>query len=328
MTHISSLNIWYIFTTFIAFSGKYFCFGGNMQIVTDQGMDLSPANAARINIHTVPLRITLNGKTYIGGKDIDYVTFYQILTDTGVYPTTSQPSPGDFADKYRELAKTDPEILSIHLSSGLSGTVNSARLGAEMVPEAHVTVLDSKTLSGSFGWQVEAAAHAVQAGWVLGDVIKLVDQVREGTHTMFTLGELKYLIHGGRISHLKGLMASMLNIKPVIGVAKDDGKYYNWGQAATLKRAIYRMAEIIAEKVPSGTSLRVQLMHGNNLEGVAILRERISSLFDCYFDDLIPVAPLLGAHTGPSVVGIGVAPMQVFKNSGLEIIPSAVELTA
>lgn len=76
-----------------------------MQIVTDQGMDLSPAQAAGLNIHTVPLRIILNGKTYIGGKDIDYVTFYQILTDTGVYPTTSQPSPGDFADKYRELAK-------------------------------------------------------------------------------------------------------------------------------------------------------------------------------------------------------------------------------
>jgi len=299
-----------------------------MQIVTDQGMDLSPAQAAGLKIHTVPLRITLNGKTYIGGADIDYVTFYQILTDTGAYPTTSQPSPGDFADKYRELAKTDPDILSIHISSGLSGTVNSARLGAEMVPEAHVTVLDSKTLSGPLGWQVEAAAHAVQAGWGLGDVIKLVEQVREGTQTLFTLAELKYLIHGGRISHLKGLLASLLNIKPVIGVAKDDGKYYNWGQATTFKRAILRMAEIISEKVPSGIPLRIQLMHGNNPEGIAILRERISQLFECYFDDSIPVAPMLGAHTGPSVVGIGVAPLQIFKNCGLEIIPAEVPILA
>jgi DegV family protein with EDD domain len=299
-----------------------------MQIVTDQGMDLSPAQAAGLNIHTVPLRIILNGKTYIGGKDIDYVTFYQILTDTGVYPTTSQPSPGDFADKYRELAKTDPDILSIHLSAGLSGTFNSAHLGADMVPEAHVTILDSKTLSGSLGWQVEAAAHAVQAGWRLGDVLKLVDQVREGTQTLFTLAELKYLIHGGRISHLKGLMASMLNIKPVIGVAKDDGKYYNWGQATTFKRAIQRIAEIVTEKIQVGTPLRVQLMHGNNPEGIVLLRERISALYECYFDDVINVAPLLGAHTGPSVVGIGVAPLNIFKNCGLAIIPSETVIPA
>jgi len=293
-----------------------------MQIVTDQGVDLTPAQAARLNIHTVPLTITLNGKSYIGGKDIDYVSFYQILTDTGAFPTTSQPSPGDFAEKYRELAKTDPDILSIHLSSGLSGTFNAARLGAEMVPEAHVTVLDTKTLSGASGWQVEAAAHAVQAGWALGDILKLVDQIREGTQTLFTLAELKYLIHGGRISHLKGLMASILNLKPVIGVAKDDGKYYNWGQATTFKRAIQRMAEIVAEKIPAGTALRVELIHGNNLEGIAILRERISALFECHFDDVVPVAPLLGAHTGPSVVGIAVAPLQIFTNCGLKIFPA------
>ncbi len=198
--------------------------------------------------------------------------FNQILTDTGAFPTTSQPSPGDFADKYRELAKNDPDILSIHISSGLSGTVNSARLGAEMVPEAHVTVLDSKTLSGSFGWQVQAAAQAVHAGWGLGDIIKLVDQVREGTQTLFTLADLRYLIHGGRISHLKGLMASMLNIKPIIGVAKDDGKYYSWGQAPTFKRALHRMADIVAQKLPQGIPLRVQFMHGKNLEGVAIYK--------------------------------------------------------
>jgi DegV family protein with EDD domain len=291
-----------------------------MQIVTDQGMDLPQVDLEGLNIHTVPLRITLNGKTYVGGKDIDYVTFYQILTDTGAFPTTSQPSPGDFADTYRELAKTDPEILSIHISSGLSGTVNSARLGAEMVPEAHVTVLDSKTLSGPFGWQVQAAAHAVKAGWGLGDILKLVDQVREGTQTLFTLADLRYLIHGGRISHLKGLMASVLNIKPIIGVAKDDGKYYSWGQSPTFKRALHRMADIVTQKVPAGVPFRVQFIHGNNLEGVAILKERIASLLDCTFDETIPVAPLLGAHTGPSVVGIGIAPLRIFTNCGLNIL--------
>jgi len=291
-----------------------------MQIVTDSGMDLSETDSAGLDIHTLPLRITLNGKTYVGGKDIDYVTFYQILTDTGAFPITSQPSPGDFADLYRELAKTDPDILSIHISSGLSGTCNSARLGAQMVPEANVTILDSKTLSGPLGWQVQAAAHAVRAGWMMGDIIKLVDQIRENQQTLFTLGDLKYLIHGGPISHLKGLLASMLNIKPIIGVAKDDGKYYNWGQAPTLRRAIHRMADIVAQKFSQNIPLRIQFIHGNNMEGVNLLKERIAGMFDCVFDETIPVAPVLGAHTGPSVVGIAAAPLYIFEKSGLNLL--------
>ena len=87
-----------------------------MQIVTDQGMDLPAALEKGLPIHTLPLTIILSGKTYVGKKEIDYTKFYQTLTDTGEFPKTSQPSPGDFADMYRKLAKTDPDILSIHIS--------------------------------------------------------------------------------------------------------------------------------------------------------------------------------------------------------------------
>jgi DegV family protein with EDD domain len=295
-----------------------------MQIVTDQGMDLSPEQSAGLDIHYVPLRITLDGKTFIGAEDIDYVTFYRMLQETQSFPTTSQPSPGDFADKYRQLAKNDPDILSIHLSSGLSGTINSARLGAEMVPEANVTVIDSKTLSCPLGWQVQAAALALRAGWYLGDVLKLMDQIRIKTETIFTLADLKYLIHGGRISHLKGLMGSMLNIKPVIGVAKDDGKYYPLAQEFTFKKAVYKIADLVSSKFPRGTALRVQLMHGDNPSGVELLKERLSQMYECFFESVVPVAPLLGAHTGPSVVGIGVAPLNLFMHPDLNIIPAAV----
>jgi DegV family protein with EDD domain len=296
-----------------------------MQIVTDQGADLSDEQTAGLNIHCVPLKITLNGKTYIGGVDIDYHAFYQMLSETQAFPSTSQPSPGDFEKMYRELAKNDPEILSIHISSGLSGTVNSARMGAELVPEAHVTIVDSKTLSCPLGWQVEAAAKAVRAGWKLEDITNLLDRVRQYSEGMFTLTDLKYLIHGGRISHLKGLMASMLHIKPVIGVGKDDGKYYAWGQEITFKRAILKVVDIITEKIPLGTTLRVQLLHGNNLNGVEMLRSRLNQVYKCWFDKVVPVAPMLGAHTGPSVVGLAVAPLEIFNIPELGIIPIAMQ---
>ncbi len=297
-----------------------------MQIVTDQGSDLSGEQTAGLTIHTVPLKITLNGKTFIGGVDIDYQAFYQMLTDTQAFPSTSQPSPGDFASVYRELAKADPEILSIHMSSGLSGTVNSARMGAELVPEAHVTVIDSKTLSCPLGWQVEAAAKAVRAGWDLEEITHLLDRVRKYSEGIFTLTDLKYLIHGGRISHLKGLLASVLNIKPIIGVAKDDGKYYAWGQEITFKKAINRVVDIITEKIPLGTTLRVQLLHGNNLNGVELLRDRLNTLYECWYDKVVPVAPILGAHTGPSVVGLAVAPLDIFNIPELDIIPMSLQV--
>ena len=147
-----------------------------MQIVTDSGTDigLSPEEAAELNIHVVPLKVTLDGKTYREGIDIQQEEFYKLLENTDELPVTTQPSPGDFADLYRELAKTDPDILSIHMSSGLSGTHNSAVLAAEMVPEANITLVDTKTLSAAAGWQVVAAAKAAKAGWKVENILKLI----------------------------------------------------------------------------------------------------------------------------------------------------------
>jgi len=124
-----------------------------MQIVTDSGTDtpFTPLQMREFNVHVVPLTVTLGGKSYREGIDINPDEFYDLLDTAEDLPVTSQPSAGEFALVYRELAKTDPDILSIHISSGLSGTVNAAQAGAEMVPEARVTVVDTKTLSSPVG---------------------------------------------------------------------------------------------------------------------------------------------------------------------------------
>ena len=125
-----------------------------MQFVTDSGTDLSlsPEQLAELNIEVVPLTITLEGKSYHDGVDIQPEEFYRLLAASESLPVTSQPSAGEFAEIYRRLAAKDPDILSIHMSSGLSGTFNSAVQGAEMVPEANVTLVDTKTLSAAAGW--------------------------------------------------------------------------------------------------------------------------------------------------------------------------------
>lgn len=234
-----------------------------MQIVTDSGTDvgLVTEDLDELNIHVVPLVVSLDDAAFREGIDIKPAAFYQLLKEAESLPVTSQPSAGDIATVYRRLAATDPDILSIHISSGLSGTLNSARAAAELVPEANVTFVDTKTLSSPAGWQVVAAARAMRAGWPLERVLALLDRIRAATDANYTLRDLKYLIHGGRISHMKGLLASLLNIKPIIGVEKERGAYVQLGVARTFRGAIQGVVEQIARRHAPGSTLRAQVVY-------------------------------------------------------------------
>ena len=287
-----------------------------MQIVTDTGVDLpiSRDQAAELNIQVVPLAVTLAGKTYREGVDIQPDQFYRLLAESDSLPFTSQPSAGDFSTVYRQLAASDPDILSIHMSSGLSGTYNSARAGAELVPEANITHVDTKTLSGGAGWQVVAAARAIKAGWSKEKLLELIKRINDATESIYTLSELKYLIHGGRISHMKGLIASLLNIKPLIGVEKVNGTYVQLGQVRTFKRAVKGLVDLIAKQHAPGSALRVQVLYSNNPQGGEMLREQLDQRFECTWLPIGPMSLVLGAHTGPSMVGVAYAPLATFAN--------------
>lgn len=284
-----------------------------MQIVSDRGADLAEAQLGKLNIHLAPLMITLGGKTYRSGVDISSEDFYRLLEQSKEFPTTAQPSIGDLADLYRELAKTDPEILSFHISSGLSGTSNAARLAAQQVPEANVTFFDTLSLSGEQGWQVEAAARAAQAGWSIEQIKALVEEVRAASDAIFTVTTLRYLIHGGRISHMKGLLGSILNIRPIIGVDKTSGKYEQLGQARTQKAALQKIVDLVAEKHIPGTRLRAQVFHGANSEGATQLQELLNARFSVHWEPTAPIAPVLGAHTGPGLVALIYGPQAVYE---------------
>jgi len=287
-----------------------------MHIVTDSGVDLglSPEEQRALRIRVVPLTVQLEGRSYREGVDITADEFYRRLAETGAMPTTPQPSPGDFETVYRELAAEDPEILSIHLSSGLSGTFNSARTASAAVPSARITLVDTKTLSAGAGWQVEAAARALRAGWSLQSVLDMVRRIQEQTHSFFTLRELKYLIHGGRISHMKGLIASVLDIKPMIGVENERGTYAQMGQARSFAAAIRGLAELPGKFIPKGSAVRAQVAHASNPEAAEELRQVATKLFDCTWRATGRLSMVLGAHTGPSMVGLAMAPLATFAD--------------
>lgn len=285
-----------------------------MQIVTDSGTDLylTPDQLGDMPVHVIPLVVTLDGKSYQEKVNIETEEFYRLLAASENLPVTSQPSAGTFAETYRKLAIDDPEILSIHISSGLSGTVNAAKAGASQVPEANVTIIDTKTLSAAAGWQVEAALRGVKAGWSKEKILATMARIGDASDSLYTLNELKYLIHGGRISHMKGLIASLLNIKPIIGVEKVHGKYVQKGQARSFKGAVQGLVDVVAKQHAPGSAMRVQVLYSFNPEGAAILHEELDKRFKCTWLPVGPMSLVLGAHTGPSMVGVAYAPLETF----------------
>jgi DegV family protein with EDD domain len=286
-----------------------------MHIVTDSGCDLNLTAEQReeLGIHIVPLSITLGKSSFQEGSELDVESFYTQLETGGELPTTSQPNPEDFAGVYTKLAKEDPSILSIHISSGLSGTINSARAAAAEVPEAKVTFFDTKTLSVGAGWVVEAAARAAHAGWAMERIVALLERIRASTETLYTLKELKYLIHGGRISHLKGLLASMLDIKPIIGVDKKSGMYVQYGQARTISGAIKSLAEIMETRLPPGGPYRGQIVYVVDPHSGEVLQQAVGEKLPCYWLPPSRLSLVLGAHTGPTLIGAVLAPRAVFE---------------
>ena len=287
-----------------------------MQFVTDSGTDLSltAVELAELNIHIVPLTVTLDEKSYQEGLDIKPEDFYRLQEASDNMPTTSQPSAGELAEVYKGLAEEDPEIMSIHISSGLSGTYNAARLAAGLVPEANVTVVDTKTLSAAAGWQVEMAAKAAQAGWPVDRIKSLLDDISAASDSIYTLKELKYLIHGGRIGHMKGLIASVLKIKPILGVEKVGGTYVQLGQVRTFKRAMAGIVDQMASQHAPGSALRAQVLHADNPEAADTLQQLVDERFDCNWLPNRAISLVLGAHTGPSLVAVAFAPQAVFED--------------
>lgn len=283
-----------------------------MQIVTDGGADLTPNQMRGISLHFAPQWIQLDGKLYRSGIDIDPAAFYQLLSGSKNYPMTSEPSVDDFLQIYRSIAATEREIISIHLSSGLSKTYQNARTAAMQIRDALITLVDSKTVSGALGWQVEAAARAANAGWSREEIMPLLKLISDKTDIVYTLATLKYLVHGGRVNQLRGLLGSLMGIKPIIGIDKSEGVNTQLGQARSLQKAVMNLVETVLQNHERGTEMRFQILHGQNNEMAELLAETLSKTFRCTFLPTGPIAPVLGAHTGPGLIGLVYAPQDVF----------------
>jgi DegV family protein with EDD domain len=283
-----------------------------MKIVTDAAANLTPEKVADLNVEVVPFQVTFMGRTYRDGQDIQPGDLYHLYSEhPNEFSTTSQPSVGDFLKIFEKYCAEG--ILAVQLSSGLSGTYSSAQQAAQMLPDADVTVIDSKMVGPALGWMVEIAAHGAKAGWPKERILEAVNRVKESTITMVAFTDVRHLVHSGRISHLKGLVAAFLKIKPIIGMNPEDGRYSTVGQELTVGRAARKMVEVVQQKYGE-QKVRLQLMHGDNMPGVEMLRSAVDGVLDRVEEKLVPVTLVLGAHAGPTVFGLAAMPQAVYDS--------------
>ncbi len=284
-----------------------------MKIVTDSAADLTTEDLAAFPIAVAPLYIQFP-EGEIRSEALTHDEFYNRLEAMRPQlPTTGQPSPGNFADLYRTIQSGGEEVLSVHISSGLSGTVNAARNGASQGKEEGIHVIDSLTLSGGLRFQVLAAAQAIQAGWELPNILAQLERIRTATEVAYTLDTLDYLARGGRIGRVQALASSVLNIKPIISVSKSDGKYNTVGKSRTISRALNDLTEHLVSLYGMEGPLWVSVMHGRFEEKARLLAELIQGSLSVEKLEVLRISPVLGVHTGPGIVGAAVVPMRLIE---------------
>ena len=284
-----------------------------MKIVTDCAADMSAEELEQLGITQAPLFIQFP-EGEVNSADISADEFYNRLEAMRpAIPTTAQPSSGIFAELYRKLAEKEKEILSIHISSGLSGTINSARDGGEQVKsKAQVSYWDTLTLSGGERFQVLAAALASKANWAMQSIQERLALIREKTDVIYTLDTLEYLARGGRIGRVKAMAGALLNLKPVIRV-DSDGKYSTVTTARTLGKSMNAIADYLYNRY-AHSPVWVTVLHGRFAEKAEILSRELKTRLNISKLEVSRISPVLGVHTGPGIVGAAVVPMELMED--------------
>jgi DegV family protein with EDD domain len=284
-----------------------------MKIVTDCAADMSAEELEKLEVQQAPLFIQFP-EGEVNATEISADDFYNRLEAMRpAIPTTAQPSSGIFAELYRQIAEKEKEIFSIHISSGLSGTINSARDGGQQVQgQANVSYWDTLTLSGGERFQVMAAALASKANWAMQSIHERLEKIREKTEVIYTLDTLEYLARGGRIGRVKALAGALLNLKPVIRV-DSDGKYTTVSSGRTISKSINTIADHLYAKYMH-TPVWVTILHGRFAEKAELLAEELKSRLNIAQLETIRISPVLGVHTGPGIVGAAVVPMELMED--------------
>jgi DegV family protein with EDD domain len=270
-------------------------------IVTDSGACIPAELVQRYHIHVLPFELVWDGQSYRDGIDITPNEFYHRLRKATSWPTTSQPALGDLATLYARLGQEAEGIVSIHASGELSATFHTAQLAAKQASSVPVQVIDSRTGAAAEGFVVLAAARAAAAGRGLEEVTAAAEATIPRVGLFATLETLEYLHRGGRIGEAAALLGSRLHIHPILYLA--EGRVKVAGVTRNRRKAMEQILDLMAQRVGE-RPMCVSAFHADALQEVEWIEAKVRSRFDCQEFYLTELTPVMGAHTGPGVIGV------------------------
>ncbi len=278
-----------------------------LKVIADSTCNLPQETLDEYDIRIAPIPIQFGDETFEEGVDIDRDLFYKKIEETGIIPTSSQPTPAWFGRYYKELHQQGHSILVITVTGKHSGTFNSATMAKSLAPEADVHVFDSKSISLGTGWMVLEAVRAIKAGVAHSDVVHRIEAIRERAKLFMTPATLKYLQMSGRVGTLQGALASLLSIKPIIHLK--DGLLEVMGNVRTRGKSLDQLIDRLEEAVGTTAPINLAVIHARaREEGLSVL-ERAKDVFnvqEALFGDLVAS---LSAHGGPGIIGIFAYPL-------------------
>jgi len=272
-----------------------------VKIVTDSSADLPAELVRELGITVVPLYVRFGEEVYREQVDISLDEFYQRLEHGSIHPVTIQPNPQDFVEVYQKLSQETDGIVSIHISSKLSGTYNSALQGKGMIEKGcPIEVVDSQLITVGLGLICVAAAAMIKAGENLPSVVEEVKQMIPNIHLLDLLDTLKYLQKGGRIGKAKALLGSVLNVKPLVTLK--EGEVVPAGQVRSRSKGIERLFSFV-ENASDIDDLAIA--YSTTPDEAHALAERLGSIFTKEAVKVVRLGTTLGVHMGPGSLAIG-----------------------
>ena len=271
-------------------------------ILTDSTAYVPQQYVDSLPIRIVPLSVIWDGKTYRDGIDMKVEEFYTRLAKSSTLPTTSQVSVNAYQEMFTKLLNEGYQVLTLPISSGISGSVYSAFQAKESFKNDPVEVIDTKLVSMALTFQVLTAARAAQAGASLEECKALAIKAYDHIGDYFTVETLKYLHMGGRIGGAQRLLGTALHIKPILSIR--DGKIDAVKSAITSAKAIEAMVGLVEKDIAGRTPVRLSVFHCNVPELAQILLDRLVKQFHPEEAIMSWVSPVVGSHVGPGTISI------------------------
>ncbi|MDQ2675009.1 MAG: DegV family protein [Chloroflexota bacterium] len=274
-------------------------------VVTDTTQYLPADVIERHGIHLVSLYVNWNGRTDREADLPDYDGYYDFLRGAGELPTTSQPSLGDFLEVYEPLVEAGDQVLSIHLSGGISGTVRAAEQARELLiergmPAEQMIVLDSRTGSAGHGFMAVAAANAAERGADLQGALEAANKLREDLQILVMVDTLEYLRRGGRIGAASAWIGATLKVKPILTI---EGEMRPVERVRTSGRAFERLVAHLEQRREDGCDA-FAIQHIQATAEAERLAERGRAIYGRDPEMLSEIGPVIGTHTGPGILGV------------------------